>query len=345
VTVDSTIAMPVRPASGPPEARGIARDEVRLLVADPHRVRHARFRDLPHLLRPGDLVVVNTSTTLAAAVEARREAGSATVHFSTALPDGTWSVELRPGRRADGPVSDAIPGEVVHLPQASLRLLRPYPVATVPPHATRLWQAAVRVRGTVESYLARHGRPIAYSYVPADWPLSSYQTVFGRHPGSAEMPSAARPFTADVVSALVASGVVLVPVVLHAGVSSMEAGEPPLPERFEVPDVTARLVNATRGGGGRVVAVGTTVTRALETQVSADGDVHAGAGWTDLVLGADRPARVVRGLVTGWHEPGSSHLDLLAAVAGPELVARAYEAAVAEGYLCHEFGDSALLLP
>lgn len=345
MTVDLTVATPVRSASSPPEARGIARDGVRLLVAEPDAIHHVRLRDLPDLLKPGDLLVVNTSKTLAAAVEARRHRRPATVHFSTALPDGSWAVELRPGRRAGGPLSDAVPGEVVHLPRGSLRLLRPYPVATVPPDATRLWQAAVRVRGTVESYLARHGRPIAYSYVPADWPLSSYQTVFARQPGSAEMPSAARPFTADVVSALVARGVALAPVVLHTGVSSLEAGEPPLPERFEVPEATSRLVTATRRGGGRVVAVGTTVTRALETQVGADGDVHAGAGWTDLVLSADRPARVVRGLVTGWHEPGSSHLDLLTAVAGPGLVARAYRAAVAEGYLWHEFGDSALLLP
>jgi S-adenosylmethionine:tRNA ribosyltransferase-isomerase len=128
-------------------------------------------------------------------------------------------------------------------------------------------------------------------------------------------------------------------------VSSLEAGESPAAERFEVPRTTAELVNLTRASGGRVVAVGTTVTRALETTADEHGQVSPGAGWTELVLGADRPARAVTGLVTGWHSPGASHLELLEAVGGQELVESAYEAAVRLGYLWHEFGDSCLLLP
>jgi S-adenosylmethionine:tRNA ribosyltransferase-isomerase len=131
---------------------------------------------------------------------------------------------------------------------------------------------------------------------------------------------------------------------LHCSVSSPETGEPPLPERFRVPEATARLVNATRAAGSRVVAIGTTVTRALETVASADGSVSPGHGWTDLVLGPERPTHVVDGLVTGWHEPGASHLQLLTAVAGAELVHKAYDEALAERYLWHEFGDSCLLL-
>jgi S-adenosylmethionine:tRNA ribosyltransferase-isomerase len=134
-------------------------------------------------------------------------------------------------------------------------------------------------------------------------------------------------------------------VTLHAGVSSLEPGEAPLPEPYRVPAATARLVEHTRREGGGVVAVGTTVTRALETVAGPDGTVRAGEGWTDLALGPDRPARVVGGLVTGWHEAGASHLRLLEAVAGRDLVASAYEAALEEGYLWHELGDSALLLP
>jgi S-adenosylmethionine:tRNA ribosyltransferase-isomerase len=137
----------------------------------------------------------------------------------------------------------------------------------------------------------------------------------------------------------------VLPLVLHTGVSSPELHEPPAPERFAVPAATARIVTGTRAAGGRVVAVGTTVTRALESATGEDGVTRPAAGWTDLVLGQDRPARVVTGLVTGLHAPEASHLLLLEAVAGPELVGRAYEAAVADGdYLWHEFGDSTLFL-
>ena len=162
---------------------------------------------------------------------------------------------------------------------------------------------------------------------------------------SAEMPSAGRPFTHAVLSGLLARGVRVAEVVLHTGVSSPEAGETPLPERFRVPPAAAGAVNATRAAGGRIVAVGTTVTRALESATTADGTVRAAGGWTELVLGPDRPARVVDGLVTGWHEPEASHLLLLTAVAGPHLVERAYAAALEHRYLWHEFGDSCLLLP
>jgi S-adenosylmethionine:tRNA ribosyltransferase-isomerase len=343
VTSEALVAGPVRYAAEPPEARGLARDGVRLLVARPGTVEHTRFHDLPAYLRRGDLVVVNTSATLAAAVDGRRAGAPVTVHFSAALPDGTWAVELRPGRRADGPVDGVRPGDVVELPGGRLVMVSAYPDETA--RNSRLWRARALVPAPVPAYLRRHGRPIAYSYVPDDWPLESYQTVFAVDEGSAEMPSAGRPFTDRMVTALVTAGVVLAPVTLHAGVSSPEAGEPPFPEPYRVPAQTARLVEHTKAHGGRVVAVGTTVTRALETVSDEDGRVSPGSGWTDLVLGPDRPARVVDGLVTGWHDAGASHLLLLEAVAGRELVASAYSAARAEGYLWHELGDSALLLP
>jgi S-adenosylmethionine:tRNA ribosyltransferase-isomerase len=343
-TVSFTAAR-VRSAAEPPEARGVPRDGVRLLVARSGGVTHAVFADLARFLEPGDLVVVNTSATLPSSVPGRRPGTGlpVTVHFSTALPDGSWAVELRPGARATGPVWDAHAGEVVQVADGRLRLLDPYPHSGVA--TSRLWRAEVDVPDDVASYLAAHGEPIAYDYVPGHWPLTSYQTVFARDPGSAEMPSAGRPFTAALVTDLVSVGVSVAPITLHTGVSSPEKGEPPLPEPYRVPAATARLVNATRGSGGRVVAVGTTVTRALESVAGVDGRVKAGQGWTDLVLGPSRPTRVVDGLVTGWHEPGASHLLLLEAVAGRDLVAAAYREATREGYLWHEFGDSALLLP
>jgi S-adenosylmethionine:tRNA ribosyltransferase-isomerase len=331
----------------PPEARGVARDAVRLLVARPGAVSHARFADLGDYLRPGDLLVVNNSATLPAAVDGRRGGQAIAVHFSTARGEKEWVVELRPAVGAAGHLTDVRPGERVELPGgAALVIGSSYPEAGV--EGARLWTARVVIEGPqggVAAYLARHGRPIRYAYVPRQWPLRYYQTVFARSPGSAEMPSAARPFSTELVTALVSAGVGIAPITLHAGVSSAEAGEPPAPEPFEVPAPTARMVNSARAAGGRVIAVGTTVTRALESAASAAGVVRPAVGWTDLVLGPHRPSRVVDGLITGWHDAGASHLLLLEAVAGPDLVATAYREAVARGYLWHEFGDSALLLP
>jgi S-adenosylmethionine:tRNA ribosyltransferase-isomerase len=193
-------------------------------------------------------------------------------------------------------------------------------------------------------YLSEHGRPITYRYLTGDYPLEDFQTVYATVPGSAEMASAGRPFTAPLLVALMAHGVTVAPVVLHAGVSSQELHEPPLPERFEVPAATARLVQSARAAGRRVIAVGTTVVRALESAGSG-GRVRAARGWTDLMLGPQRPARVVTGLLTGLHAPEASHLLLLEAVAGPALVAAAYDEAVDRGYLWHEFGDSMLFQP
>ncbi|HEV2376417.1 MAG TPA: S-adenosylmethionine:tRNA ribosyltransferase-isomerase [Streptosporangiaceae bacterium] len=332
-----------RSASAPPEERGLTRDGVCLLVATPDGLAHARFADLPHYLHEGDLLVVNTSATVAAALDGQRPDGRAvTVHLSTTLDDGRWLVELREGSAGRGRVGDASRGDTIALPGGeSLTLLTRYP----DPAANRLWTAAPTVLGDVAAFLAGHGRPIRYDYVPDPWPLAAYQTVFARDPGSAEMPSAARPFTTALVTALVTAGVVIAPVTLHAGVASLDASEPPLQERFSVPGPTAELVNLTRAAGRRVVAVGTTCTRALESATGPDGTVHASRGWTSLVLGPDNPVRTVTGIITGWHDPAASHLALLQAVAGTRLVQAAYTEAERAGYLWHEFGDSCLLLP
>jgi S-adenosylmethionine:tRNA ribosyltransferase-isomerase len=329
----------------PPEARGIRRDQVRLLVADGDNITHRHFADLGEHLAPGDLVVVNTSATLPAAVDGVLSDGRAVVvHFATDLDDGTWVLEIRPAVNAQGPVTSLRPGDRVAVgTDASTTLLAAYPDPAE--ENTRLWRAAISVPDDVLALLYRDGRPITYGYLPGRWPLSSYQTIFATDPGSAEMPSAGRPFSHELVTALLTRGVRMAPITLHTGLSSPEAGEPPAPERFEVPAATAQLVNLTRRAGGRVVATGTTVTRALESVADPGGQVSAGRGWTHLVLGPDRPARVVDGLITGWHAPGASHLLLLEAVAGADLVSAAYQQAVLHGYLWHEFGDSTLLLP
>lgn len=337
-----------RPAGSPPEARGLTRDGVRLLVATPDGVLHAHFSDLPGYLTPGDLLVVNNSATVAAAVPGRRGDGRPVlVHWSGRLADGTSLVELRTEEPAVGRVTDAAAGETISLPgEATVTLLHAFPgrgLADPAQPGPRMWAAAVT--GDVAALAARHGRPVRYNYVPDQWPLSAYQTVFARSPGSAEMPSAARPFTAELVTELISAGVLLATVTLHAGVASLETGEAPLPEWFSVPPATADLVNLTRAAGRRVVAVGTTSTRALESAAVPGGRVRASSGLTELVIGPARPARVVTGLITGWHDEGASHLDLLTAVAGTSLVRAAYQAAEQAGYLWHEFGDSCLLLP
>ena len=333
---------PASDATEPPEAHGIARDAVKLLVAEPSGVDHARFADLGDYLRPGDLLVVNNSATLPAAVDGRRAGQPVEVHFSTARGEKLWVVELRPAVNATGHLPNIRPGERVELPDGGALIVgSSYPQPGT--DGSRLWTARVVVEGDVAPYLARYGRPIRYAYVPRQWPLEYYQTVFARVAGSAEMPSAARPFSTELVTALVAAGIAIAPITLHAGVSSAEPGEGPVPEPFEVPPATARMVNLIRASGGRVIAVGTTVTRALESVVS-DGGVRAASGWTDLVLGPDHRAQVVDGLITGWHDVGASHLLLLEAVVGPDVVAMAYREAVERRYLWHEFGDSALLL-
>ena len=330
-------------AHEPPEARGSARDDVRLLVSRPGvSPVHARFRDLPDILEPGDLLVINTSATLPGSLDATRPDGSVVeLHLSTPLPAGLWVVELRwPAQPGTLPFQADVTGETLALPGgARAELLARYP------DSGRLWVAVLHLPDDLRAYLAVHGRPIRYGHVDRDWPLSAYQTVYANEAGSAEMPSAGRAFTAELITALVARGIGITPVVLHAGVGSLETGELPTPEPFRVPATTAQRVNATRANGGRVVAVGTTVVRALETVADVGGVAHPGEGWTEVIITAERGIRVVDGLLTGWHEPAASHLLMLEAVAGRQMLDDAYRAALAGGYLWHEFGDLHLLLP
>ncbi|WP_030586352.1 S-adenosylmethionine:tRNA ribosyltransferase-isomerase [Streptomyces globisporus] len=330
----------------PAEQRGAGRDDVRLLVSRGRAVAHHAFRELPEQLRAGDVLVVNTSMTLPAAVNGRVGGERVVVHFSTRGADGRWAVELRAPRGAGvtGPRRGGPAGASVRLPGGRALVLEE-PLG--PAAGARLWWASVPEG--VPELLRRYGRPIRYGYTDRDQPLSAYRTVFAvpspDGSGSAEMPSAARPFTLPLVAELVRRGVLFAPLSLHTGVASAEAHEPPYPERFAVPAATARLVNAVRAAGrGRVVAVGTTAVRALESAAGADGVVRPAGGWTDLVVTPRRGVRVVDGLLTGLHEPQASHLLMLEAVAGREALRRGYEAALQERYLWHEFGDVHLIL-
>jgi S-adenosylmethionine:tRNA ribosyltransferase-isomerase len=348
-------------AGEPPEARGLRRDEVRLMVSylDDDSVVHSRFGDLPEFLRAGDTLVVNTSGTMNAALPAERGDGThITVHLSTHLPAHLWVVELR-SSSGDEPVLDGESGEILTLPEGgSVVLQTPYLAEKrqqreVP---NRLWISTLNLPVNFDEYLDRHGSPIKYSYVRESWPASYYQTVYVTEVGSAEMPSAGRAFTPESITRLVANGVRVVPLILHTGVASLEDDEPPYEEFYRVPPETAESINAARTAGRRVVAVGTTVVRALETVTDRDGLTHPGEGWTDLFITPERGVRSVDAMLTGLHEPRSTHLSMLEALAGRRSVCPlatsstehlevAYSEALKEGYLWHEFGDLHLILP
>lgn len=338
-------------ASEPPEARGLARDQVRLLVtAGAGKAEHAVFRQLPDFLQAGDLLVINTSATLPAALTGQREDGSAVeVHLSTRLPAGMWSAELRqPAVRASRAFYGGRAGEVIGLPGGGqLKLYAPYSEdrRIHKGDRVRLWVARLAAPLSWADYLHAHGFPIRYEYMEQSWPLAYYQTAFAVEPGSAEMPSAGRPFTPELITRLVANGVQIAPLVLHTGVASLEEGEPPYAEYYRVPEPTAQQINHVRATGGRVVAVGTTVVRAVESVVDDRGRIRGGEGWTRLVIGEEHRPRAIDGLLTGFHEPRASHLQMLQALAGNEHLGRAYEEALTAGYLWHEFGDIHLILP
>lgn len=330
-------------ASEPAERRGAGRDDVRLMITQrtSRSVSQDTFARIDRYLRSGDVVVVNTSATVPAAVDARTSDGDLVrVHFASPTSGGLWTVEIRtidvaggtsPGRPLEPQTLDLPAGARLDLLARS-------------PQTPRLWIVAFDRPSDVVRYLQEHGRPIRYAPGP-ELSVDNYQTVFGFHPGSAEMPSAARPFTPDIVTRLVSKGVSVAPIVLHAGVSSYEEDESPGEERYEVPPTTATVVNAQRAAGGRVIAVGTTVVRALETVADASGVVHPGRGLTDLVVTPDRGIRAADGLLTGWHEPRSSHLRMLEAFVPRSHLQEVYDRAILEGYLWHEFGDLLLILP
>ncbi len=354
--IDAAPVPPHLEAAEPPEARGLRRDDVRLLVSrvDTDAIHHSRFRDLPRWLSAGDLVVVNTSGTLNAALEARTTAGDRfELHLSTKLPGSVWVVEVRlPGPVASLPYRDARAGTTFELAGGGrVTLVAPYPLLDGLDAPSRLWMAALQLAEPVPAYLERFGIPIRYKYVTDSWPGSMYQTVFATEPGSAEMPSAGRPFTHELVTRLVSSGIQIAPLLLHTGVASLEDHEPPYEEYYRVAPDTADRVNAAKRAGHRVVAVGTTVVRALETVTDRRGHTFPGEGWTNLVIAPGRALGAVTGMITGFHEPRATHLamvrEAIAAAGGSapaSHLARAYREAREAGYLWHEFGDSHLII-
>lgn len=339
-------------AHEPPEARGLTRDAVRLMVsrlAD-DAVTHTQFHDLDQFLGSGDVLVINTSGTLNAALPATRADGSPLeLHLSTRLPADLWMVEVRrPQAHATAPFLEARAGEALSLPNGGQAILHTAYRAEQRAHApqpTRLWIATLNLPAPLMNYLSQFGFPIRYAYVREQWPIEYYQTVYATEMGSAEMPSAGRAFTPELITRLAARGVQIAPLVLHTGVASLESHEPPYEEYYRVPEDTAQRVNAARRVGKRVIAVGTTVVRALETVTNEMGVTHSGEGWTRLVITPERGLRAVNTLLTGWHEPRSTHLLMLEALAGKRHLQITYNEAIRQRYLWHEFGDLHLIMP
>ncbi|MGH8959401.1 MAG: S-adenosylmethionine:tRNA ribosyltransferase-isomerase [Acidimicrobiia bacterium] len=329
-------------ATSPPEARGTGRDDVRLMVfsAPSGPLIHTRFGQLGEHLRPGDAFVINVSATMPYALDARTNDGmSLRVHLSGLGADGLWSVEVRTPRGIGSAPGPSLKPQTLHLERGGSIHLLAQDIRT-----PRLWRASLELPLELAAYLDGHGKPIRYGDGGEPWPLSAYQTVYATEPGSAEMPSAGRPLTREMLVELASRGVILVPLMLHSGVSSFETGEVPGLERFRVSASAAGVVNSLRAQGGRVIAVGTTALRALESAADEGGTLRAADEYTDLVIGEGRGVRAIDGLLTGWHEPGASHLSIIESVAGPKGARRMYKAALDAGYLWHEFGDSCLIL-
>ena len=317
------------------------RDRVRLLVSTRDGTVHADFTDLPKFLAPGDLLVANESATTPASLPAEGSVGKFILNLSTNYGNGLWLAEPRWSTNRPGPLP-LKEGDLVRLPGLAGTLVSRYP------GLERLW--FVQIRGDVDAALTEHGSPIRYGYVDRDYPLEAYQTIFSRVPGSAEMPSAARPFTPNVIHSLKDKGVEIATILLHTGVSSLEVDAEELEDQilyaepFEVSTAAAEAVTSARSEGRRVIAVGTTVVRALES--AWDGEqVRPESGFTRLYIHPGRGVHVVDGLLSGFHDPMASHLAMLYALAGEAMIRDAYTEAVSSGYLWHEFGDSNLILP
>ncbi|HVN53151.1 MAG TPA: S-adenosylmethionine:tRNA ribosyltransferase-isomerase [Anaerolineaceae bacterium] len=339
-------------AHEPPEERGVGRDGVRLMVSYGSRpgIIHTHFRNLPDFFERGDVLVVNTSQTINAAVRAARENNEPVeLHFSNRLGAGEWIVEVRrPGPVASEPFFTARVGEELSLEGGARVILNsPFQISSrgAGEGQVRLWRASVQMLLPEYTYLERYGFPIRYKHIPREWPLASYQTVYATEPGSAEMPSAGRAFTRPILNRLEARGVAIAPLVLHCGIASLEDHEFPPAEYYRVPAETAAAVNGAHENRNRVVAVGTTVIRALDTVTSRDGTTHPGEGWTEVLITPQRGIFSVDGLLTGFHEPRSTHLLMIEALAGREHVRQTYAQAIRGRYLWHEFGDLHLILP
>ncbi len=330
----------------PTELRNLSRDGVRLLVTTGSgHVEHTAFSDVDKYLQNGDVLVVNTSATRASAIPITlpyNRKGMA--HFSTRVNKHEWLVEIRE-IMGDKTVRWKEGGEELefHLPdRAKIMLKRKFYEERELLH---LWIAEFNTGQEHEAYLAEHAQPIKYDKLNEPYPLDFYQTFFSFQPGSSELPSAGRGFTQNLVKRLLKKGVDFAPILLHTGVSSLEESEPPYPEYMEISPASAAIINNASEEGRKVIATGTTAVRAVESAVNEAGEVLPYAGNTNLFIEDSYRMRVINSLLTGFHEPGASHLNMLQSLAGFDHIERAYYSAIENNYFWHQFGDLHLILP
>jgi len=329
----------------PTEERGLRRDDVRLLVTadDGKVVKHSHFHQLTEFLQPGDLLVVNTSATVAAAIPLHLPNGNEGVlHLSNQLKNGRWLVEIRAiENNKTKRWKKGQEAMLLNLPNGGQLQLKQRFYNNH--HLLDLWEVDLLLPKSIETYLHENGRAIRYSYSDKHYPLSYYQTQFSTTMGSAEMPSAARGFTVELVEKLIAKGVDIVPVLLHTGVSSLELDEKPYPEYMEISAISAQKINEAKQNGARVIAVGTTAIRALESAVDENNQVKAFKGHTELFIDHDYKMKIADALLTGFHEPEASHLLMLQALVSVRHLEEAYATAINNNYYWHEFGDLHLI--
>lgn len=328
----------------PTEERKLRRDEVRLLVTDKAcQTEHTTFNHLPSFLNSGDVLVVNTSATIASALPVLLPGGQeGRLHISTKLTDEKRLIEVREVRgNKTIRWKQGAAGMVLQLaPDATVTLKQKFYNNNQWLH---LWIADFKTDQSLKTWQAANAKPIQYEKLDRQYPLSYYQTFFSFHPGSAEMPSAGRGFTPELVEMLLKKGVVLAPVLLHTGVSSLEENETPYPEYMEINPVSAAIINAAKSQARRVIAVGTTCVRAVETAVNNEGLVMPYRGNTELFINRGYSMKIVDGLLTGFHEPKASHLNILQSIGGFEQIDIAYQQAIKAGYYWHQFGDLHLI--
>ncbi len=318
------------------------RDASRLLVLDrgSGAIAHRAFRELADLLRPGDLLVLNRSRVFPARLLGRRAGGAAEILLVREREPSLWLAMVRPGRRlCPGALVEIAPGFGVRIEAAS----------SGPSRLVRLL-----TDGDPLAAVERHGHTPLPPYIrrpdlPAD--RERYQTVFARESGSVAAPTAGLHFTPLLLERLKARGIETTTVLLHVGPGTFRPVEVEDvrehrvdPERFTIPGETTAAIARAKRDGRRVVAVGTTTTRALESRAEAGGDVTPGEGETELVIVPGFRFRTVDALVTNFHLPRSSLLLLVSAFAGRERVLAAYREAVAARYRFYSYGDAMLLV-
>lgn len=327
-------------ASHPPEKRGLRRDHVRMMVLDrtTGEFRHDQFNHLPNYLKPGDLIILNNSRTIPAALKGtwvrqlEQMAGQVEVRLAKRRNEDTWDALI---------IANVVNiGDNFHFStELSATIIGTYdnsPLKTI-----QFSKTGADLFNTIYSL----GEPIRYEYINEPWALDYYQTVFGSHPGSVEMPSAGRAFSWELLFTLMQGGVQIEYIQLHTGLSyfpdeEFETSPDDNYEDYHISERTMQKILETKASGKRVIAVGTTVVRALESAARN----NALSGSTNLYINRHSNLKMVDGMITGLHEPKASHLEMLSAFISEQHLLCAYDEAIKSRYLWHEFGDMNLII-